>query len=637
MHRRPISWLIFWSILLVAVIVRLSNWEFFVHNYTSHFNFIDTDCYYQLRRLVYFVANFPSTLQWDTLADWPQGARVDWPEGFLVFIGLPLKVLGLKTFTSLELGACALMILLGIFTTWVSFYVSKKIFKKEDDALLVFMITAVNFLLVRYSCLGQFDHHIFESLFPLLFFAGALRLAQKSEPQIFLFISILIFYSLTVSSSSLFAIATFFSAYAFIFGKKLWHRDFFLLLLIPASILIFAYTAWFQNIHGAWFSNDHPSLFQLFLVLIFGGLAALVVEARESKSRMAWGFLGVLVLSFFVCYFLNWPPKFMVRLTSAFEYVFGRAGILQSVSEADTIWMNFGVLDFGFAILNFGFLVFFLPLIWIFLPFVFLKNQRWSLNERIFFLFLGLLGIPGVIQKRFSQIFIAFVLIFYVWLLVKLREWLDRNQIRVVPMLTLLFVGLMVFPTLSGGFAPAGQTRDRIDHSIAAEFLNHTKFDSNEVWNRLAGTDLKNVQGIWTNPNLGHLLEYVTGLPVTSNSFYHPQSFQNDLRLRSIGSMDVLVEEVRKLNVRYLIVADDFRFFELEHRLAGLSSAKWFKEDVTPAGSRVTFEIPELQKFAWVRLVTDENPDPRFKMLFSSRTTEPYYYNFVRCFELARE
>src|SRR5690606_22024377 len=99
------------SLFCLAIVIRLANFETVFTDITGHLNFIDTDNYYYLRRLAYFLVNFPDPLVFDHTADWPVGRLVDWPEGFLWLVGLPLWLIGVDTYRELEIGASIISVL----------------------------------------------------------------------------------------------------------------------------------------------------------------------------------------------------------------------------------------------------------------------------------------------------------------------------------------------------------------------------------------------------------------------------------------------------------------------------------------------------------------------------------------------
>ena len=207
-------------LLFIGAAIRLSNTNFVLVNMTGHLNFIDTDCYYYLRRFAHFVQNFPSLMIFDPIADWPTGSVVDWPEGFLLLLGIPLKLMGVDSFQSLEVSISVLMLILGLISALVIYFCSLRLMRSILSCYLVLFFACTNFLLVRFSCLGQVDHHILESLFPpLILFLSYLSFIDRYRAASIV-LGFVLAFSLSVSSSSLFVIFSFFMAYALVFGSR---------------------------------------------------------------------------------------------------------------------------------------------------------------------------------------------------------------------------------------------------------------------------------------------------------------------------------------------------------------------------------------------------------------------------------
>jgi len=491
---------------------------------------------------------------------------------------------------------------------------------------MVALFAATNFLLIRFSCLGEVDHHILEAIFPPLFLWISLQLDSKSESRLLqLCLGCLLFFSLTVSSSSLFALGAFFVVHAFILGRPEGIKRFFVWCVLPATLLLLAYTFWFYSVRGVWLSIDHPSLFQTCVLLVLFIAASLVIYQRPRGIRPLVSTLVGLAAVFTICFIVNWPVVVIGPLKSGIEYVFGKTGVLQNVGEASSIFTNYGEFNWNYIISNFGYLIFLLPLGW-FALFYFKALKK---EERALLLWLSLMSVPSIMQKRFSHLMLGLLLIFYVWLLRRVLSFLSQKGLRLAPMVTLLFLILTILPLLEAGLSPLGSSRDRIDGSVAKMFLDKNPMNQETVWKRLA---LKEnvVEGFWANPNLGHMMLYITGLGAVTNSFYHGASFDLDFKLRTITSDEELLKEARLNKIRFFILADDFRFLELAYRLRGQPTKSWLRREFAEGQERLTFEIPELRKLAWVRLLTEVEKVPGFTPIFSAKALEEYYYTYIK-------
>lgn len=620
---RFLHFAIVFACLCVAIVLRFGNFGHFFTNITGHYNFIDTDCYYQLRRILYFLANFPRTLSFDPTADWPVGSRVDWPDGLVYIVGLPLKLFGVNSFKGLELGACLVMVAIGTLTCFLNYRLALRVLKNVSLALFVLFITSTNFLLIRFSCLGEIDHHILEALFPPLVLLLSLKTFLDGSRAASILLGVCLGFWVFVSSSSVFMIACFFVLYAFVFGRKETQSTYLrvvlclFLVLIPIVILNYSSLNLFVLL-------THPSMFHLSLFAVFAILGWTMVR-YEKKALISLALVFVLSV---LGYFANMPRVIMEPLREALLYVFGSGGVLQNVSEANSIFMLYGKFQTHFMNLNFGYLIYLLPLVWVLVFFL----KKFKTEEKAMLLSLALLAIPGVFQKRFSQIMVCLFLVFIVWCLSKILLALKEKELRIGPMVTLLFLGFSVFPAVEYGFYPTGSGRDRVDLGLMSFFTEKIELKPEQVWNRLA---LKEpvTEAVWANPNLGHMVQYMTGLGVFSNSFYHWQSFELDYDLRKKRTLTEFQNFLRDNKVRYLLIVDDFQFFELHHSLRQ-HPADYFVTHPIENGQRATrFQMEELLKFAWVRLLLDEEESAYFSRLFRARFNEDHFYNFVNAYE----
>ncbi len=613
---------------LTALALRASNFQFFLRTETGHFSFFDTDCYYQLRRLVYFLENFPRVLVFDPLTDWPYGGSVDWPEGFHLLIGIPLKLMGVDSFQGLEIGACILMLFLGLIAIAAIVWASTFLLRENVDRLFVALFAACNFLLIRFSCLGQVDHHILEATFPpLLFGLGCLRSTSKRYPCDFLAAGLLMFFSLTVSSSSLFSIGAFFLSFVFVHGRAEDLKPFWFWMIIPLLGLLAAYTYWNHQARGVWTGLGQPGVFHLGLVLLLSLVTSLTLKFQITQKSM--GIFGIVMASLCVTHILNIAPFLTSPFAQAIEYVFGKGWVLGNVGEASSIFSHFGEISFDYVIGNFTYLFFLVPIA----VFGWFEWKNLSVNQKAFLIWLTVMSIPGVVQKRFAHMWLGFVLIYYVIALRYIVEKMKEKQLRLGTAFQALWLGLMIFPLIGAGFAPLGGVRDSVDGGIVRMLKEHANLKTDEAWDRLA-LKTKSDEAVWANPNIGHMLLYTTGHPVMTNTYYHGDPLNLDFELRTMKFSDEFVNRLRELKFKYAIVADDFRYMELQARIRGVPTQSWVKIESFAQGDRMTFELPVLRQWAWVRLVTDDDEVDGLKRLFTAKTNENYYYNYIRGYEI---
>ena len=618
--------------LIAGILFRLSNHQFVFDGFMGHMNFIDTDCYYHLRRLVHFVENFPRVMMFDPLLNWPAGGWVDWPEGFLLLLGIPLKLIGVDNFQELESGVVTQMILLGLCSAVVTMLLAERLLKSLWMPVVILFMVSVNFLLVRLSCLGQVDHHIVEAIIPpaLLLLTDRVFTENKRRDRVFL--GILLAASFLISSSSLFGVGAFFALYALVYGRRENIPE-FLKISGLGLFLLFGFALWSMSVRGYRGSIAHPSYFHIGLVSAFIVSAALFVRF---KSR-AIVVVPVILAAVCCAWIFNFPPTVMGSLKNAVSYVFNREGILAFVSEAAPIFMDYHSISFRFMNMNFGYLVFLLPLVWIF---SILFWKRMVQTDQAFLLWLSLMSVPGIFQKRFSHLMVCGFIIFLGWLIMKSREVLPKINQFGWNLMTGLIVVLTIAPHLEyawtvGSFAPSGSPRDRIDLTTVKAFVSKLDIKESDSWNRLASKSPVE-WGIWANPNMGHVMTYWTGYPSLTNSFYHGEALDRDFQLRALKTEEELHRSLENEKIRYAILSDDFAYLEMLYQLRGIKDADLVRvQNVEGRRARV-YQLQNIEKFAYARIVINHRDVPGFQRLFSFRFPEQHLYNFIKGIEVTR-
>lgn len=113
-------------ILLLALAVRL--WVFPVVFSNGGVTLLGADTYYHARRILATVANFPSTLSFDSYINFPYGARIGWAplyDQFTALIALMVGV-GSPSFYTIEATAAFIPLLLGVLTVYLVFLITQK-------------------------------------------------------------------------------------------------------------------------------------------------------------------------------------------------------------------------------------------------------------------------------------------------------------------------------------------------------------------------------------------------------------------------------------------------------------------------------------------------------------------------------
>jgi len=611
-----------------GILARLSNWGFVFSNYVGHLNFFDTDCYYYLRRLVHFLENFPHVMRLDPLADWPSGSNVDWNEGFLLMVGIPLKLFGVDDFQSLETGVSVIMVLLGLVSGLVGFLLASSLLRSFLISLAVYFLISVNFLLVRYSGLGVVDHHILEAILPPLVLLMAHQVFTRSSMSMDFLMGLVLAFSLLISSSSLFIVGVFFVLYAVVYGSRGNYVSFlrsiavFFFLMGGYILLVFDPA---RNLA----SIAHPSLFHLALIVVLFAVTSCFTLMSRYRIPVLLAVGGLLLGA----YLWSFPHFLMRPLQMAISYVFARSGILSFVSEASPIFMNFEEWNTDFMYLNFGFLVYLMPMSWVCAIYFW---KRLSIFERSFFLWFSLLSVPGIFQKRFSHLMVIGFLIFLGWLVARASAWFKNQENLLKVVLSGLVIAFTILPTFFYGFAPQGTPRDIVDLGAINGFVQVLDIKQEDVWKRLAG-HAPSDKGVWTNPNLGHLTLYLTGFPVVTNSFYHPIGLNLDLKLRLMTSESELHAELLKNRIKYALLTDDFFYLDQMLELRDQKPNDIVKRVMGPTGRTNVVELGLIEKFAYARVMMADKDVVGFKRLFSTRFDVDHYYTYIKAVEIQDE
>lgn len=587
--------------LAVAFGFRLQSLSFFTRDLAGHFNFIEADCYYQLRRLVFFLQNFPKDLAFDPLSDWPTGHSVDWPVGFVWLIGLPLKLFGVKTFREVEIGASTVMVLLGLLSVYFNFLLARKLLRDSRFSILVLFLTASNFLLARFSCLGEVDHHIVEALFPPLFLLLAFKSFEERSLVASVFLGFLCTFSLLVSSSSLFSLFCVFASYAYFLGNRE-NLNRFAVISLVFILSLFIVVRWEVLREAESFALNFPSYFHLTLALLFsvGALCVALSKRKLLTTLLMLAAFGVGSVAFS-------DSAFSVYLRAAVNYVLSESSSLVYVPEAQPIFKDSQGFNFHFIHGNFGFLFYLLPLAWFFL-----FSRKFSPFERTLLLFLSLLSIPGLLQKRFSHLIVCLFFVFVAMLFEKLARHFNFRE-RSLALIFLIASVLSILPEFEQKISFGGSPRLLLDLEAAGKLIKANEIQEPEVWDRLSGKASVD-GGIWLNPNMGHLFLYLTGYGVTTNAFYHPSSFDLDFKLRTAKSFEELGDLLSKNRIRYLLVSDDWRM--LMHHF------EW--RALPPPDERT------LQSFAWARLAATDEGAQNLEEVFNLESKDSYTYRRIK-------
>ncbi len=610
--------------LLLGLFLRASNLGD-VRAADGHLRFFDPDSYYQLRRLLHFISNFPQVMRFDPLLDWPMGWRVDWAPGFVWIYGLPLFLAGVSNQIELEWGVSFLNLLFGGLSILLVCWGAYRLTENKKLSIAAIFLAALSPILIRYTCFGQLDHHVLELLWPPLAFLILLRLFEKESWSLWVLLSLVAALALYTSPVSI--------------ALSLW-IPVFATLAIPrrptVKELLFFGMSYLLLMGLSTYSLGDTPLFSKTRLLSFLAvallLASLVLLYRFASRKVFGGALGASVVGslFFV-------SSLVGVLRVAQHYLWRSEDFLSGVLEAQPLFGKFSAADWGYVHQHFGYFV--LP------TFLFAGGAcifRSRVRAQIFWL--ALFSLPFVVLLLLQKRFQVFAAIPYLWLLVcmiyALTQWLRSRDLRVTTPVAILILALTVSPAFRSDFVLRPLAMHKVDFPVLDLFIQKTGISSESAWNRLAGSEPVD-RGIVANPNLGHMFLYRLGLPTSDNSFYHEPSLRADLERRSLKSDQELLERLQKDKIQYVLVSDDLKY----HRFLWKQFDPQAKSQNFPLefyteenGRKIThFDLDAMGEFAWYRLLTTETAAAGLEFVFGLRVPRSgHFYETVKVFEVKK-
>ncbi|MFB3764612.1 MAG: STT3 domain-containing protein [Methanotrichaceae archaeon] len=139
------------------------------------------DEYYHMRRILYTVDHFPSTLWSDSYLNYPHGVNLTWPPLFDQLSALLSIVLGQHTQGGVEMVSAMVPVIIGTIAVVAVYYMAKTAFNSNIAILSAFM-TAISPYYIPKTEIGAIDHHGLEVLLflcSILFLILALNRTEK--------------------------------------------------------------------------------------------------------------------------------------------------------------------------------------------------------------------------------------------------------------------------------------------------------------------------------------------------------------------------------------------------------------------------------------------------------------------------
>jgi len=413
---------------------------------------------------------------------------------------------------------------------------------------------ALNFLLMRYSVIGELDHHVVECLFApvAMLFAWRLDLVGPRRAALFGLATALMVW---ISSSAVFVWA----GLALLFSLRELRAD-RLKKFLSFGLAGTAMLALLAGINGVlgrpvW-SVAQPSAFH---VLIWCGLWS-VVSLRALRLS-----LGPLIIAIgCICAGLLVIADFRAHFWAAWSYIFNPQGMLESVLETKSPLFEGDQFVTGYIHLNLGYLGWLLVLA----PLLLLLWRRFTGAQRDLLIMVLTLWPFALAQSRFLHLVVPVFLIGLAAIVDRITGSMHQRGIRFSRAVVVGFGILTIAPAVSVGFRLDHHESDFRDLKAARTVASALGITPDLRWQRLALRVMPQT-GVFVGPDQGHILSYMTGLGVTANSFNHGWAGQQRIFLQA-SSAEEFKQVAFKARVEYAFLSNDVSAFERQRRAFGL-------------------------------------------------------------------
>ncbi|MGC9514223.1 STT3 domain-containing protein [Methanocrinis sp.] len=128
----------------------------------GHVLFFGSDSFYHMRRVLYTVDHFPSTLWFDSYLDYPEGLELLWPPLFDQLIAGFALLLGAESQREVEIAGAIVPPILGSLTIVALYFLARELFGRRVG-LVSALFFAINPQHASTSIFARPDHHVFET------------------------------------------------------------------------------------------------------------------------------------------------------------------------------------------------------------------------------------------------------------------------------------------------------------------------------------------------------------------------------------------------------------------------------------------------------------------------------------------
>ncbi|MCP4036043.1 MAG: hypothetical protein GY733_03840 [bacterium] len=533
----------------------------------------DSDAYYHLRRIVYDLARFPSTLEHDAYLNFPAGAKAIWPQTLDWLLAALLLPFGVADDpAAAERILVFVPPLLGAVTVFAAHRVAARQFDSRV-ANLAASILAVLPAHFWYSQIGFVDHHVAVSLCATLLLGVTLALVSRCEAEgavwrglaigfgvlsafsLMIWPGALLYVVLAMGSLLLLAALSVREATRMAALGVVWWAAAVALLVIAPMSLGNEWPQW-GSYSAVVLSRFQPWLFAS--LALHAWLVSALFERgfdRSVASRF-FGMVGIGIVLLVACFLLL--PGLDESVRDSIQWL-GRGDAFQGlVGESVPLFVLHGEFTTRIASSRLSFFVYLFPFACLWLAFAWRDDARRSEH----FVLLGwavVLFAFTLLQKRFFNTFgVTMALV----MAVSLGRVLGRRQALVaVASIALLAPSLAVYLGPIGGITDALRGREpepnhRIEVNRARRALTKWLREHTPQTSGFLDTGATPEYGVLARWGDGHFITYSARRPSVMGNFGDDLGREHFLLARSFfaASPARASEILEQLRVRYVVI-----------------------------------------------------------------------------------
>jgi oligosaccharyl transferase (archaeosortase A-associated) len=321
--------------------------------------FTGYDEFYHMRRILYTVSHFPSTLWFDSYLDYPHGMNITWPPFFDQLMAVVSLAFGQRSQHGIEMVSAIVPVIIGSIAIIAVYYMIREIFDRKVAVMSAFMTALAPYYLQK-SMMGETDHHSLEVLL-LIFAVMFLVLALSRKERRYLFavaagVSMAGLAYTWIGSSAYFGLVLVYALVQMSMDLKngVSSKETVTTLVAAFGItLVFTLPFW----NTSWLS---PSFFGTLAIM-----ATIIIFFAVSKllgdRKVNWAFfpMVVVILGFALTFLSKTLSSFWIfnRVNNLVSYGVGElfgGGMIGKIAEAEPLYARPDIFFSNFILSNIG-------------------------------------------------------------------------------------------------------------------------------------------------------------------------------------------------------------------------------------------------------------------------------------------